>query len=103
MAKTASVSSVTTSDWVHAEVPVLHRIDVDVDAGATVTYTIETTHDTTSGLVKTLPVPTDATTDWSLTGSVACTVYRGFYRLNVSAYAGTGDVIINIQEVESRR
>lgn len=99
--KYATVSSATTSDWVWAYVQCQHTIDVDLaDTVSAVTYTIETT-DITTGSAKKIKKPNDVDTDWVFDEAAAIEVAgKRYYRLNVSAYTGTGNVTIRLNEVE---
>jgi len=103
MADSASLTATGTSDWVHAKMQCRHRLDVDVDAGvATITYTIETTHNSSTGIAKTLVKPNDVDADWSFDDSTAIYVEgNGYYRLNISALTGAGTVTIEVREVEA--
>lgn len=97
----ASVSSATTSDWVHAYVQCQHTIDVDLaDTVSAITYTIETTDDV-DGSAKTIKKPNDVDNNWVFDDATAIEVAgKRYYRLNVSSYTGSGNVTIRLNEVE---
>lgn len=91
----ATLTATGTSDWVDCTSQFPHRLDVDVPAGVTVAYTIETTHDKTNGVAKTIKNPNDVTTNWDFDDSTAIEVKgRGYYRMNISSFTGTGEVVL---------
>lgn len=97
----ATVSSATTSDWVHAYVQTEYRIDVDVDGFSGVTYTVQTTHNDSTGKAKTIVQPSDVTTNWSFSDSTTFLVPgNSFYRVNVSSVTGSGTVTISLRETK---
>lgn len=99
----ATITGTGSSDWIHAAAQARYRIDVDVPAGVSgIAYTIETTHNDSTGLAKTLKQPSDVATDWSFDGSDAINVWgNAFYRINCSSFTGTGTVTMSMRVVEA--
>lgn len=89
------VTSTTTgaSDWLHLATPGKYRIDVDVPAGLTIAYSIQTTNDT-GGIAKTAKQPGDITTDWALTASIDFVIDGPCYiRFNVGSRSGNSNPV----------
>lgn len=98
MAQSVSVSSDTQSDWITLPTETEHILDVEIASGATVTLTIESRR-IGSTSESTLKQPNDVSSNWELTANESMVIPGGReYRLNVSAYSGTGDVTLVIKQ-----
>lgn len=98
MAQSVSVSSATTSDWITLPTETQHILDVEIASGATVTLTVESRR-IGSTSAATIKQPNDVTSNWELTANESMQVPGGReYRINVSAYSGTGDVTLVIKQ-----